>query len=214
MRGSTPPTTVVLAVLCLATIAGACGTSSPSAPSTPGVTLPSLDSMLADKVIGDASAPITMIDFSSLDCSHCANFHTATLPFIKTNYVDTGKVRIVSREFPLGSGAPLSAAMLARCAGNGYARVIDLLYSTQSIWSAEANPTAALKSAVFPAMPAAVVDACLADSDLRNGLWAIRTRAVSDYGITGTPTFVINGRAYVGDMPYSSFDAVFKSLLP
>jgi protein-disulfide isomerase len=169
--------------------------------------------MLADRVLGSDSAPITMIDYSSLNCPHCANFTSATLPSIKLNYIDTGKVRLVTREFPLNNGSALSAAMLARCAGDRYSDAVSELYASQDMWASASDPTSILKSAVYPVMSGAVADACLADTALRNGLWAIRTSASSN-GIQATPTFVINGQPYVGDMPYASFDAIFKSLLP
>ena len=103
--------TALVAVACLA----ACGGKSPSSPSPspdPGVTLPSLESMMADKTVGSAAAPITMIEYSSLSCSHCADFHSQTLPQIKSNYIDAGQVRLIYRDYPLDDGVTLSASMV------------------------------------------------------------------------------------------------------
>jgi protein-disulfide isomerase len=88
--------------------------------------------MLADKVLGDRAAPITIIEYSSLTCPHCADFHALTLPQIKAAYIDPGKARLIYRDFPLDNNAALSAAMVARCSVDNYFVVLDLLYKTQA----------------------------------------------------------------------------------
>ena len=87
---------------------------------------------LKDHVIGDANAPVTMIEYSSLTCPHCADFHANTLPTIKENYIDTGKVKMIVRDFPIG-GPAYAAAMIARCAGSRTAQLqfIDVLFANQ-----------------------------------------------------------------------------------
>jgi len=130
--------------LCLLVLAWACGTT-PSAPSAPPpsspapsagpvTTLPSLQDMLADKVLGSAAAPVAIIEYSSLTCPHCASFHKDTLPQIRTTYIDTNKVRLVYRDYPLDQAA-LSAAMIARCSGERYFAAVDLLFATQNAWA-------------------------------------------------------------------------------
>jgi protein-disulfide isomerase len=211
---------LLAAVLVVLTGAAACGggssSSSPTAPSTP-VTLPSVESMLADKVLGNAAAPITMIEYSSLACSHCADFHSATLPLIKSNYIDPGQVRLIYRDYPFfSSSADLSGAMVARCSGDRFFTVIDLLYKSQATWAVSSNVANALKSVVAPAgMTSAEVDACLALGDLRTGIQAMKSKGEAEFGITGTPTFIItnNGQRVIGAWPYGTFDAIFKGLL-
>jgi protein-disulfide isomerase len=213
MRQPTVHAAVALLALGLVALSAACGKSSPSSPSAP---LPSLESMLADKVLGDGAAPITILDYSSLTCSHCASFHTTTLPQIKSAYIDTGKAKLISRDFPLDDDGPaFSAAMVARCSGDRFFDVLDWLYKNQATWAGSSDPVRALKSAVAPfGLTSEQVDACLANAELRSGISAMRQRGSKDYGVTSTPTFIINGQTLVGSQPYSVFDALLKSLLP
>jgi protein-disulfide isomerase len=198
----------------VALLAAACsGSSSPTGPSSTA-TLPPLDVMLADKVMGNAAAPVTMLEYSSLTCPHCADFHANTLPQIKTSYIDPGRVKLISRDFPLDNSA-LSAAMVARCSGDNYFSVLDLLYKGQGSWAGASDLAAALKRTVAPSgMSGADVDACLASTDLRNGIMNIRTGGQNEFGVNGTPTFIINGQKVVGAQPYATFDAILRSLLP
>jgi len=202
--------------LCLLALALACGDkASPAAPSVPTASLPALDEMLADKVLGDRAAPITIIEYSSLTCPHCASFHTVTLPQIKTTYIDTGKAMLVYRDFPLDTAAT-SAAMVARCSGDKYFDLIDLLYRTQSSWAGSSDTKSALKGIAAQAgLSSALVDACLASTDLRNGIVSIRSTGQTKYGVGGTPTFIFNEQQTLeGAWPFSKFDEVLKTLLP
>ncbi len=169
--------------------------------------------------MGSALAPITMLEYSSLSCWHCADFHANTLPLIKSTYVDPGQVRIVFREFPLDDGAALSAAMVARCSADKYFTVVDLLYASQSAWAGASNVAAALKTAVAPAgVSGADVDACLARADIKAAIQAMKNQGTNDYGISGTPTFIIykvpgSTQKVVGAMPFGTFDIIFKGLM-
>ncbi len=207
-------TIVCIPAVALILAAWGCGGSSPAAPSSP-VTPANLPEM----ALGSASAPITMLDYSSLACPHCADFHAETLPLIKSAYVDPGQVRIVFREFPIDDGAALSAAMVARCSADKYFTVVDLLYASQATWAGASNVAAALKTAVAPAgVSGADVDACLARADIKAAIQAMRTQGTNDYGITGVPTFIIykspaSPQKVVGAMPYGTFDLIFKGLM-
>jgi protein-disulfide isomerase len=199
--------------LCLLALAVACGDkSTPAAPSAP---LPNLEEMLADKVLGDRAAPITIIEYSSLTCPHCASFHTATLPQLKTTYIDPGKLKLVYRDFPLDAAA-MSAAMVARCSGERYFEVIDLLYRAQSAWASNSDTKGALKGVVAQAgLTSGDVDACLANTELRNGILSIQNGGQTKYGVRATPTFVINEQQKLeGAWPFDTFDAILKALLP
>jgi len=177
------------------------------------VQLPALDAMLADKVLGSAAAPVTMIEYSSLTCPHCADFHASTLPQIKAAYIDPGKVKLIYRDFPLDNAA-VSAAMVARCSGDRFFTVLERLYQTQATWTSGSDTTAGLKTAVGPVgMTAAEVDACLALLELRNGVLNMREGGQSQYAVSGTPTFIIGGQTLVGAWPFANFDSLLKALL-
>jgi protein-disulfide isomerase len=181
-------------------------------PAGPSPALPGIESMLADKILGNAGAPVSIIEYSSLNCSHCASFHALTLPQIKTAYLDTGKARLIYRDFPLSDDA-LSASMVARCAGDAYFTVVDLLFNAQGAWASSSNPTAAIKALVAPAgLSASFVDACLASADLRAGILRMKNTGSADYAVTGTPTFVIGSDRVLGAQPFATFDAILKRL--
>jgi protein-disulfide isomerase len=202
-------------VIALAVVATACGgnaTGSSVVGPSPAAQLPALDVMLADKVLGDAAASVTMIEYSSLTCSHCASFHAVTLPLIKAAYLDTGKVKLIYRDYPLDSVA-MSAAMVARCSGDRYFTVLDLLFQAQATWAGSANPTNAIKAVVAQAgMTGAEVDACLTLTSLQNGITNMRIAAAQQYGVAGTPTFIIGSQTIAGAYPFATFDAVLKAL--
>jgi protein-disulfide isomerase len=198
----------------LLVIAGGCGDSGGSSPTTPTATtpLPAMSVMLAEKALGSAAAPVTMIDYSSLGCSHCADFHAATLPQLKSAYIDTGRMRFVYRDYPLDNTAALAASMVARCSGDNYFAALDALFKAQASWAYSTNYTAAIKAVVSPlGITAADVDACLASTELRNGVVAMRDVGRTTYGIQGTPTFIINGQTVVGAQPYAVFAAIIDS---
>lgn len=97
-----------------------------------------------DKVLGDRDAPVTMIEYSSLTCPHCAHFHTDVLPRIKKEYIDTGKVKLVLRDFPLNQPA-LIAAQIAHCVPEDrYFGFVSVLFETQAAWAISEDPAAAL----------------------------------------------------------------------
>ncbi len=187
----------------------ACGGSSPVTPTPPPV-LPTLAEMLAEKTVGSASAPVTMIEYSSLACSHCADFQIATYPQIKSAYIDTGRVKFVFRDFPLDNPS-LAAAMVARCSGGGYFTTIDTLYRNQAAWAYSGNYIQAIKNVVAGiGITSAYVDACLATAGLQEGVLAIEQTGISQ-GVTGTPTFFINNQKVVGAQPFSTFAAIIDS---
>jgi len=207
-------------LLLAALLAGwACGSDSgdgtpATTPAGPTAPLPALADMLADKALGSAAAPITMIEYSSLTCPHCATFHAATLPSIASAYIETGRVRFIYRDYPLDNTA-VSAAMVARCSGDRYFAVLDLLYRSQATWAQAGNLAVALAQAVASSgMTTAEVTTCLGSTELRNGILAMRTSGQTEFGVRATPTFVINGQRLEGALPFADFDALLKALLP
>ena len=218
--GRTAAAALVAAVALLgASCGGDSGGSSPSSPSTsvPSGTLsgstqvPPLADMLAEKRLGSADAPNLVIQYSSLGCSHCADFHTQTLSALKSQYVDKGSATFVYRDFPLDSTS-LKGAMAARCAGDSrYFAVIDAIYQTQSTWARASDPWSAMQKVLRDAgLAQSLIDACVATAGLEAGVTAIRQQGVDAYGITGTPTFIVNGNKVVGNVPLAALTSYFK----
>lgn len=165
-----------------------------------------------DHVLGDPKAPITVIEYASFTCPHCAHFAMAVLPEIKKKWVDTGKVKLIYRDFPLDQTA-VKAAQLAECAGNDkYFGVIDMIFSTQAKWAVAADPIADLaKSLRIAGMGEAEVKACLANDSVQNGVIA-DYRSGETLGVSSTPTLFINGEQFKGARSVEELDAVFGKL--
>jgi protein-disulfide isomerase len=192
----------------------------PTAPSAPPVAVAAttadakalLEIQPTDHVMGDPKAPITMIEYASLTCPHCAHFNTTELPQIEEKWVKTGKVKLIYRDFPLDQTAT-QAAQLAECAGNDkYFAVIDMMFSGQGVWATAKDPIAELaKSLRIAGMGDAEVKACLAND-------AVATGVINDYrggetlGVNSTPTIFVNGEQFKGARSLEEFDALFTKL--
>ena len=175
-------------------------------PATARAEVASADVAMSEMSLGSADAPVVLHEYSSLTCPHCARFHSDTLPAIKKEYVDTGKVRIVFHDFPLDNLA-LAAQMIVRC--SGAERNIDffnMLFDTQPDWSRASNPRAALVAlARFYGLDAVDVNTCLTDEKLMNAIIADRTNASDLYDIQSTPTFILNGKKIEGALAFGEF---------
>jgi len=156
--------------------------------------------------VGKADAPVTIIEYASLGCPHCANFHHDTYPEIKKNYIDTGKARLVFRDFPLGTRAT-AAAMISHCAGpSKYFGFIDLFFRAQTEWSQAPDATQAMmKIARFGNMKTDAVEACLTNQKMIDKMEASKKVAVDKFGINATPSFVVNGLVVSGAHSYGDF---------
>jgi protein-disulfide isomerase len=150
----------------------------------------------AERSMGKADAKITVIEYASLTCPHCAHFHKDILPRIKAQFVDNGQVRIIFRDFPFDKIA-LSAAMLARCApADRYFTYLSTFFGTQSNWISAPDPVKALgQTARLGGMSEAQVDACLKNSKLQESVVQSRFDAEKNFKIQSTPSFVINNGA-------------------
>ena len=173
-----------------------------------------VEEALSEMSMGPDNAPVTMIEYSSLGCPHCAAFHRDTLPKIKKEYIDTDKVRLVYRDFPLGTPA-LAASMIARCAGREkFFGFIDIIYRSQDQWSRSRQPLAELaRVARFGGMSETDVEECLKLQELLIGIRHIAAAAQEKYKINSTPTFIIGKETISGVMPYENFKKVFDRAL-
>ncbi|AWM87839.1 DsbA family protein [Microvirga sp. 17 mud 1-3] len=169
---------------------------------------------LGDVALGPEGAKVTIIEYASLTCSHCAHFHNDTWPEFKKRYIDTGKVRFVLREFPLD---PLATAgfMLARCDGNDkYYPITDLLFEQQKNWAFVDKPLDALRQIMKQAgFSQEKFDACLRDQKLYDAVNAVKNRGISQFKVDSTPTFFINGQRHPGSMSIDELEQIIKPLL-
>ena len=169
---------------------------------------------LPDIALGSASAPVTIIEYASMTCVHCAAFHEETWPALKARYVDAGKVRFILREFPLD---PLATAgfMLARCAGPDKRNaIVDLLYTQQKSWAFVDKPIEALAATVKQAgISQTDFETCLKNQQLYDQVNQTREGASKAFKVNSTPTFFVNGREMNGELPIEDFDKVLEPLL-
>lgn len=174
----------------------------------------SLEDAMKPAVMGKADAPVTIIEYASLGCPHCAHFHQETLPQVKRDYIDTGKVKLVFTDFPFGTPA-LAASMIARCAGpSRYLGFIDIFFRAQAQWGRADNPLDALKKvARFGGLSGEDVDACIKQQPLIDFIQNTARKASTEHGIDSTPSFLINGRKVSGAMPYAEFRVIIDEAL-
>lgn len=165
-----------------------------------------------DHVLGDPKAPMTMIEYASFTCPHCAHFAVTVLPEVKKKWIDTGKVKLIYRDFPLDQTA-LKAAQIAECSGKDkYFGVIDVIFGTQQKWATASDPIGELgKLLRIAGMDDAAIKTCLANDAVANGV-------VGDYrggetlGVNSTPTLFINGEQFKGARTVEELDAAFSKL--
>ena len=169
---------------------------------------------LGDVALGPADAKVTIIEYASMTCSHCAAFHKETYPELKKRYIDTGKVRFILREFPLD---PLATAgfMLARCDGDSkYYPITDLLFDNQSAWAFTSKPLDALQQMMKQAgFSKEKFEACLKDQKLYDAVNAVRKRADETFKVNSTPTFFINGQRVSGAVSIDEIEKIIKPIL-
>jgi protein-disulfide isomerase len=166
---------------------------------------------LPDLVLGSADAPVTIIEYASMTCPHCANFHKSTYAALKTKYIDTGKVRFIFREFPLDELA-VAASMLARCAGGEKAMaLIDVLFASQDKWAVR-NPVPVLQQIARQAgFTQKSFEECLSNQKLHDDILAMRERGSKDYKVESTPTLFVNGKMVKGG---TSIEELEKAMAP
>ncbi len=170
----------------------------------------STEEALADRVIGDPAAPMTIIEYASLTCPHCANFHAETLPQLKKDWIENGKAKLIYRDFPLDKYAA-AAAQIARCAPHDkYFVFLNAFYAQQQTWAKSNDPLKTLTQlAALGGMSQADVDACLANEELRDGILQMRLDGQMEFDINSTPSFVVNGKK-VSNLPYDDFKEILE----
>ena len=159
---------------------------------------------IGDRFLGKADAPITIVEYASATCPHCADFHAGTFVQIKKDYIDTGKVRYIFREFPFDDLA-LAAFMLARCAPEEkYFPMLDVIFKQHQVWTR--NPRdELLKIAKLAGFTEETFGKCLKNEDVAKGISAIRDTGNKEFGINSTPTFFVNGKQLAGNQPIEKF---------
>jgi len=164
-----------------------------------------------DRIFGDAEAPITIIEYSSLTCPHCAKFHKETLPDVKDNWVDSGKVRIVYRHFPL-DGLALRAAMVTNCLDDErYFTFLEALFPGQKLLAQASDPVKALSQiAALAGLKSERFEACIEDESQANAILERRKHGEATDDIGATPTFIVNGRKVEGALGYEAFSKVLE----
>jgi protein-disulfide isomerase len=150
---------------------------------------------LPDMVLGKPDATIAIVEYSSMTCPHCQNFHLTVLPHLKKTYLDTGKARLIFREFPLDQLA-MAVAMIARAApADTYFDVVELYFERLNVWARSDRPLDAIRNV---AKQIGFTDdsfkAALTDQKLLDGITEIRTRASDRFKVNATPSFFINGK--------------------
>lgn len=164
------------------------------------------DPRMADRALGPADAKVSVQEFFSLTCSHCAAFQRETFPRVKAELIDTGRIRYVFRDFPLDQVA-LSAAMVARTLpAERYEPFVSALLGSQDRWAFKPNWNEELaKMAALAGMPRQQYDSVLADEGLKRAILTAQTEGERRYRVDSTPTFVINGRSTPGAIGYDAF---------
>jgi protein-disulfide isomerase len=177
---------------------------------------------LPEMALGKTDAPVKIVEYMSMTCPHCAHFHNTTFDTIKQKYVDTGKVEFVLREFPFDPRAA-AAFMLARCnpqkpeelaTPEQYFPMVAMLFKQQQVWAAADDGRGALlQMSKLAGFTEDSFTKCLTNQKLLDEVNATRERGSKDFGVNATPTFLINGKRYSGDMPVDTLSALIDSLL-
>lgn len=167
-----------------------------------------------DIVAGSKDAPVTIVEYASMSCSHCAAFHNNAYGPLKEKYIDTGKVKFILRDFPLNEQA-LRGSMLARCAGEEkFEKFVDVMFSTQSNWITKKNFLEILSNiGKLGGMSGETFDACMADKSLEESVMRSKYNGVTKLEVRSTPTFFVNGEEYKGVKKFEYFAEVIDNLL-
>jgi protein-disulfide isomerase len=166
---------------------------------------------IPEAVMGRDDAPVTIVEYASLTCPHCATFHNKTLPMLKKDYIDTGKVRFIFRDFPFDVVA-MAGSMIARCAPKEKQfDVLAELFAKQEQWAFSKDPEKDLtKLALTTGFTQETFDACLQKQEIYDGVLAVRRRGHEAFQIDSTPTLFVNGVMYRGALTPEQMETALK----
>lgn len=165
-----------------------------------------------DHILGAAEAPVTVIEYASLTCPHCATFHSETMPQVKSEWIETGRARFVYRHYPLDQLALRAAAVSECIKGDGFFGFVDVLFSNQQKWSHAQDPIAAIgQYAALAGLDKATFEACMNDETTLDRITERQSDGQNRYGIASTPSFMVNGTPVVGARGYDEFNAVLET---
>ena len=168
---------------------------------------------LPDKQLGKDDAKVTIVEYASMTCPHCAHFAATTFPDLKKKYIDTGKARYILREFPFDPSAE-AGFMLARCAKDNYFPMVDVLFAQQANWVGVSNTKdALLQISKLAGFTQESFEACLTDQKLLDDVRSVQKRGANEFKVDSTPTFFINGKTYKGAMSIEEMSAIIDPLL-
>ncbi len=161
---------------------------------------------LQDRVLGREDAPVTLIEYASFTCPHCAHFHQTVYPMVKQDFIDTGKVKFIFRDYPFDRFA-LMASITTRCVPmDKYFETVKLLFAKQDVWSKEENPEGYFRQvAALQGADAEKFRTCLFDPGMQEGIANIRLEGAQKYSVASTPSFVINDIKFNGRWEYENF---------
>ena len=208
--------TTVLSLTGLAAVAGLSPLRLISGAFAQNATDVSKPQSLPDMALGPADAKVTITEYASMTCPHCAAFNDQVFPKIKAEFIDTGKVRYVFREFPLDIKAA-AGSMLSRCIANGdpnkYFAVTDLLFKSQSDWVMKNTTESLTRIGKQAGLTQQQVEDCLKDQELLNKIAADQKYASEVLKVDSTPTFFINGDKIKGEASIEEFEKKINPLL-
>lgn len=168
---------------------------------------------IPDRPMGGVNADVTIVEYVSPTCPHCAAFHATVLPQIKETYIDTGKIRFIQRPFRRNV-LDLAVFMVAESSGEQYNEVLGAYFDTQTQWAASENPRQAIfEVAKQFGFTQERFEEILTDADLLAALEETREQALNEFGLQGTPTFYINGDRFEGNYTYEALSAEIENRL-
>lgn len=172
------------------------------------------DTYPIDQVLGKADAPVTIIEYASTTCGHCANLHRSVMPKLKAEWIDTGKAKLIYRDFPTAPAAlSIGASMIAHCSGpDRYFGVLGMIFDRQDGWSGSSNPLDSLKKLVrLAGMTGEDVDQCLTRQDLADAIQARAADGHKQQKIESTPTLIIGDAKISGVRPWEDYEKALKA---
>lgn len=204
-----------LALVFLTALVAATPDHAQAPPATASAAAAALALTPEDRILGSKDAPVTIIEYASLTCPHCMHFATEVLPKLKAKWIDTGKARLILRDYPLDASA-LRAAQIARCAQpDKFYPLVETLFETQEKWALAKDPAAeAQKIGLLAGVSTKQSSECLADKTLETKIVNSRLVATKDLGVNSTPTFFVNGTKFDGAPTEEAFDDALGKLAP